>query len=162
MVGQSVRARTCTCGRPEEAENAWIHPQTNASCYLHINYVRSTLPMSVCILWMSKCTWACVSRVARYGLWAHFSQKSKLNGSSITRICDWDTSLYCVCSCVHTYSWSPFKGVWCKGGSCACTRVRAHACVRWSLVFAWAMINGLHWAVQPCMFLGLSFSAVSN
>lgn len=30
------------------------------------------------------------------------------------------------------------------------------------LVFAYAMINGLHWAVQPCMFLGLSFYAVFN
>lgn len=41
---------------------------------------------------------------------------------------------------------------------CACLRV----CTWRPLVFARAMINGLHWAAQPCMFLGLSFYAVSN
>lgn len=68
--------------------------------------------------------------------------------------------------CVHKYA-ALLKV--CGGASaareCVCVHVHtpAAACVHGGhLSFACAMINGLHWAVQPCMLLGLSFYAVSN
>lgn len=61
----------------------------------------------------------------------------------------------------HTQICSHSQGVWCQR-VCVCV-CPAAACVRGGhLSFACAMINGLHRAVQPCMFLGLSFYAVSN
>lgn len=59
----------------------------------------------VCVLWMSAHMWAGVSVVTLRRLWAHSSQKSKLNGSSIMRICDWDTCLCCEYVCVHVCVW---------------------------------------------------------
>lgn len=81
-------------------------------------------------------------------------------------MCDWDTSL-CVCVCgggARAHKYAAILKV-CGACVCVCARARppAAACVRGGhLSFACAMINGLHRAVQPCMFLGLSFYAVSN
>jgi len=123
------------------------------------------------------CVCVCLAAVTLYRWQAHFSQKSKLNGSSIMRICDWDSCLchapcirVCACTCVcHAH----MQGVWRKdqydyASAVVCARVHTEMylcvllCMWRPLVFAYAMINGLHWAVQPCMFLGLSFYAVSN
>ena len=77
------------------------------------------------------CVCVCVCVVTLYRWRAHFSQKSKLNGSSIMRICDWDTCLChaCVGACVCKYA---HKCKVCGARAadvCFCSRVHPLACV---------------------------------
>lgn len=154
MVGLFVCAHMRMCEKPRAKENAWM--------LLLFTYILCALCLCVCVYIVNE--WAHVGvcdQGSPVSLVSSFLSEIKVKWV-IYHEDLWLGHFSLVCVRVHVCA-SILKAILkVCGARAAAVCVHTRVCARWSLVFACAMINGLHWAVQPCMFLGLSFYAVSN